>query len=144
MIMSEIKKSRSMLNNEKTAAADINRELEILALVRTRFASERTIMSWMRTSISMYTFGFSISKFFVYLEGQQEGTQFSDGPYKLGVALICVGLLVLVPAIVQHIRRLRKAKELGMPTISISRLSPAVGVATALFVIGIVTLFTLV
>jgi len=143
-MMSEIEKSKSMLKNEETAAAKVKNELEILALVRTRFASERTIMSWMRTSISMYTFGFSISKFFVYLEGQQEGTQFSDGPYKLGIALICVGLLVLVPAVVQHMRRLRRAKELGMPTIPISRLSPATGVAIALFVIGIVTLFTLV
>jgi putative membrane protein len=131
-----------MLKNEKMAANNIQWELEMLALVRTRFAAERTLMSWIRTSVSMYTFGFSISKFFRYLERQQEGTQFSDGPYRLGIALICVGILVLVPAIVQHVQRIHRAKELGMSTIS--GLSPTTGAAMVLFVIGIATLFALV
>jgi putative membrane protein len=99
-------------------------------------------MAWMRTSVSLFTFGFSISKFFDFMEGQQEGAQFSEGPHRLGVALICIGLLVIVPAVVQHVRRLRRAKELGLPTIS--RFSIPIGAATALFVIGVATMIGIV
>jgi len=89
MVMSEKEKTQSPLSNEQTGAAKIIRDLEILALVRTRFSSERSLMAWMRTSVSLFTLGFSITKFFDYLEGQQKGTQFSEGPYWLGLALSC-------------------------------------------------------
>ena len=128
---------QSILNNEQTESA-IVRDLEILALVRTRFSSERSLLAWMRTSVSLFTFGFSIITFLDYLQKKQERVQFLEEPYKLGLILICVGILVLVPVVVQHVRRFRRAKELGMPTIS--RFSLPIGVATALFVIGTSTL----
>jgi putative membrane protein len=140
--MSEIEKTPSTLNIEKPATINIIRELELLALVRTRFSSERSLMAWMRTSASLFTFGFSITKFFDYLEQQQAGTQFSEGPHRLGLALICMGLLVLVPVVVQHVQRLRRAKELGMPTIS--KFSLPIGTATAFFVIGTATMIGIV
>ena len=128
---------QSILNNEQTESA-IVRDLEILALVSTRFSSERSLLAWMRTSVSLFTFGFSIITFLDYLQKKQERVQFLEEPYKLGLILICVGILVLVPVVVQHVRRVRRAKELGMPTIS--RFSLPIGVATALFVIGTATL----
>ena len=45
------------------------------ALVRTALSSEQTLMSWVRTSLSLFTFGFSIAQFFCYLEQQQEDGQ---------------------------------------------------------------------
>ena len=128
---------QSILNNEQTESA-IVRDLEILALVRTRFSSERSLLAWMRTSVSLFTFGFSIITFLDYLQKKQERVQFLEEPYKLGLILICVGILVLVPVVVQHVRRVRRAKELGMPTMS--RFSLPIGAATALFVIGTATL----
>ena len=35
-----------------------------LAIVRTRAAFERTMMAWIRTAVSLITFGFTIYKFF--------------------------------------------------------------------------------
>lgn len=142
MGMSGNENPQSTLNNEEKAENSIIGQLEILALVRTKFSSERSLMAWMRTSVSLFTFGFSITKFFAYLEEEQAGTQFSEGPHQLGFALICIGILVLVPAVVQHVRRLRRAKELGMPTIS--KFSLPICSATALFVIGIVALIGIV
>lgn len=139
--MSEIEKSQMPLNNQQKEAAKIIRDLEILAIVRTRFSSERSLMAWIRTSVSLFTFGFSITQFFSYLENQQKGTQFSEGPYLLGQALILLGILSLVPAVIQHVRRLKRAKELGIPMGMpiISRFSLPIWATVALLVIGFTT-----
>ena len=142
MAKSENKKPQATLNNEQTEAAKILRYLEILAIVRTRFSSERSLMASMRTSVSLFTLGFSITKFFNYLENQQAGTQLSDGPYLLGLVLICLGILSLVPVVIQHARRLKRAKELGIPIGMpiISRFSLPISATLALLVIGFTTL----
>ena len=135
-------KPQSILNNEQTEWAKIIRDLEILAMVRTKFSSERSLLAWMRTSVSLFTFGFAIIQFVDYLGKRQKDVQFLEEPYWLGLILICVGILVLVPAVVQHVRRVQRAKELGMPTIS--GFSLPIGAAIVLFVIGIVTLIGIV
>jgi len=142
IVMKKKDHSQSILNNEQTESANIIRDLEILAMVRTKFSSERSLLAWLRTSVSLFTFGFTIIKFIDHLGKRQKGVQFLEEPYTLGLILICVGILVLVPVVVQHVRRVRRAKELGMPTIS--RFSLPIGAATALFVIGIVTLIGIV
>jgi putative membrane protein len=98
-------------------------------------------MASMRTSVSLFTFGFSITKFFNYLENQQQGTQFSEGPYLLGLALICLGILSLVPAVIQHAGRLKRAKELGIPMGMpiITRFSIPICATVVLLVIGFTT-----
>lgn len=139
--MNEVEKPQLPLSNQQTEAAKIMTDLEILAIVRTRFSSERSLMASMRTSVSLFTFGFSITKFFSYLENQQEGTQFSEGPYLLGLALICLGILSLVPAVIQHAGRLKRAKELGIPIGMpiITRFSLPISATVALLVIGFTT-----
>lgn len=138
--MSEREKPQLALNNENNEAA-IKKALETFAVVRTAFSAERAVLAWMRTSVSFYTFGFSITKFMDYLEQRQEGIQFSDGPRLLGVILICVGILSLVLAVIQHVRRIRRAKELGLPTIS--RFSLPTSAAVALLAIGITSLIAI-
>jgi uncharacterized membrane protein YidH (DUF202 family) len=142
IVMKKKDQPQSIVNNEQTEFAKIIRDLELLAMVRTKFSSERSLLAWMRTSVSLFTFGFTIIQFVDYLGKRQKDVQFLEEPYWLGLILICVGILVLVPAAVQHVRRFRRAKELGMPTIS--GFSLPIGVATALFVIGIVTLIGIV
>lgn len=51
---------------EGAPPAELTRKLSVLALVRTAYSSERVVMAWMRTSVSLYTFGFSITKFMDY------------------------------------------------------------------------------
>jgi len=142
IVMKKKDQPQSFLNNEQTEWAKIIRDLEILAMVRTKFSSERSLLAWMRTSVSLFTFGFAIIQFVDYLGKRQKDVQFLEEPYWLGLILICVGILVLVPAVVQHVRRVQRAKELGMPTIS--GFSLPIGAAIVLFVIGIVTLIGIV
>jgi BASS family bile acid:Na+ symporter len=109
--------------------------LEILALVRTAFSAERSLMAWIRTSVSLYTFGFSLIRFMDYLEATEIGTQLSEGPRLLGLALVCLGILVLLPAAVEHVRRMKKMKTLGLPRIS--KIYLPIIAAIALVLIGL-------
>jgi len=120
-------------------AADGPKDLRLAgALVRTVLSSEQTLMSWVRTSVSLFTFGFSIAKFFQYLSLEQENTEFSAGPRRLGISLICVGLLMLVLAMADHARMIRQMRRQGLPADSGSFLP--LGSAVALFAMGLVAL----
>ena len=138
--MSEKEKPQSRFVNEQTEAAIIE-ELETLAVVRTAHSSERSLMAWMRTSISLFTFGFSITKFIDYLAQRQGTTQFSASLHRLGVALVCMGILGLMFAVVEHAHRIRRAKELGLQ--HIARFSLPIAATVALLVIMLTTLLLL-
>lgn len=125
-------------SKRQTSAAWIMERLGVYALVRTAFSSERSLLSWMRTTASMYSFGFSLIKFLDFLEKQQVKIEFSVGLHRLGIALIIVGILMVGLAAVEHGRRLRKMKELGLPTVH--KLSLPIAIATVLALVGIATL----
>ena len=94
-------------------------------------------MAWMRTSVSLYTFGFSISKFTEYLGQEGQGLKFSGSPRLLGLILIAMGIVAIVLAVIEHVKRIRRMKQLGLPDVSQPH-RPTIA-ALALFVIGIVT-----
>jgi len=137
--MSEKEKSQSTPTKEQAEEVKAPMDLRLRgALVRTAFSSEQTLMSWMRTSVSLLTFGFSISQFFNYLGEHQGGAQFSVGPRRLGLALICAGILALMLSMVEHVHRLRTMQEQGLPRLS-QYLLP-LGTAALLLALGIVAL----
>ena len=72
--------------------------------LRTRLSVERTMMSWVRTAISLIGFGFTIVQFFDRLQ-QMPGTapaRFPDAPRYLGLSLIFCGIMALVISIWQY------------------------------------------
>ena len=76
---------------------------DTLALDRTRLASERTLMAWLRTSLSMISFGFTIYKFLQAFQEQGKLVlQRPNSPRNLGLILISIGTFTLVVACVQH------------------------------------------
>ena len=122
--------------------AEIMERLGVFALVRTAFSSERSLLSWMRTSVSTYSFGFALIKFLDYLEKQDSVIKISSGLRSLGIALICVGILVVLLAVLEHGRRLRKMRQLGLP--KFSRFPTSFCAALALLVVGVAALMTIV
>ena len=128
-------------DDKQTEAARIVQKLGIYALVRTALSSERSLMAWIRTSVSLYTFGFSITKFLEYLEKQQDATGSSTGLYRLGFVIIFIGILGLALAAVGHLQRLKKMKRLGLPTVSL--ISLPVVATTALVLIGVAVLISI-
>jgi inner membrane protein YidH len=66
--------------------------------LRTRLSVERTLMSWVRTSVALIGFGFTIVQFFERLPALS-GTApaiLPEAPRYLGLALIGAGVLALV------------------------------------------------
>jgi putative membrane protein len=90
-------------------------ELERLATIRTAYSSGRALKSWMRTAVSLYTFGFAVAKFFDYVALEQGGLQYSDGPRWLGLALVVAGIVSLALAVAQYLSRLATMSDLGLP-----------------------------
>jgi len=97
-------------------------------------------MAWIRTSLSMISFGFTIFKFFEYL-GESPGVfGVRQGPLNLGRAMVLLGVLLLVPAIVQHWQFLR-----GLSARAQRRFPPSLALVTAglIQLIGIAALLSL-
>lgn len=68
------------------------------AWLRTRLSVERTLMSWVRTSVSLIGFGFTIVQFFNHLQALPGAhpARFPDAPRYLGLSLIFCGVAGLV------------------------------------------------
>src|SRR5881394_3549578 len=90
----------------------------LLALRRNFLAAERTLMAWIRTSISMIAFGFTSAKLFQSLAA--EG-RFVKGPagnvwtsQGVGIALMATGTTALIAAVVEHRREVAQLRADGM------------------------------
>jgi putative membrane protein len=65
--------------------------------LRTRMALETTMMAWVRTSVSLIAFGFTIVQFFERMATSPTAKPpyFPDAPHYLGLALIFCGVMGL-------------------------------------------------
>jgi putative membrane protein len=120
--------------------------------LRTRLSVERTMMSWLRTAVSLIGFGFAIVQFFGRLQ-QMSGAlpaNLPTAPKYLGLALISCGVLAVLISIWQYwwtVRYLRSgpfapiAGMEGMPSSIVALQSPVVAVAILLVCIGLFAFF---
>lgn len=118
--------------------------------LRTRLSLERTMMSWVRTAISLIGFGFTIVQFFERLQ-QTPGIAapfFPEAPRYLGLSLIVCGVAALVISIWQYewgLRYLWAGEFAGIAGASRGGLqTPLLAVAIALGVIGTLAFFAVV
>ena len=112
----------------------------------TRLAVERTFLAWIRTSISLIGFGFTIVQFFRHLQTLEPGaTRLRPGaPRDLGLMLIAAGLGSLVVATLQYRQGLRYLWSPQFQSIAgmdaTQHRTPAMFAAVVLMFIGIAAL----
>jgi putative membrane protein len=109
-----------------------------LALSRTLLAHDRTLMAWIRTSTSMISFGFTIYKFFQFLQGDKptENVHRLLGPRGVALVMILIGVSGLVLATIDYRRQIavlrRDYQAYGAVHVSI-----ALAVATMIAGLGV-------
>jgi putative membrane protein len=111
--------------------------------LRTRLSVERTLMSWVRTSVSLIGFGFTIVQFFERL-ASMEGVEIArrpQAPRYLGLALIAAGVLGLIVTIWQYrwlLRYLFSGDFASVAGAAETRLqTPLIAIAILLLAIGL-------
>ena len=74
-----------------------------LAMDRTRLAAERSLMAWVRTSLSMIAFGFTLFKFLEAMHAQSPvPVARPDAPRNVGLLLVGIGTFAVVVATIQY------------------------------------------
>jgi len=80
-----------------------------------RFSLERTLLSWIRTSIALMGLGFVLARFSPAFNGVESVTQEGDLSMWIGVSLILLGIFVNIAANVafhKNIKRLHSGEPL--------------------------------
>lgn len=103
-------------------------------------AADRTLMAWVRTSLSMLSFGFTIYKF-LEAAAKGEGLERPDSPQRVGLFLCAMGVASMVLGVVSYWSTLKdlqrtEAFRLGRPTLLISLIMTIAGVAMFLAIAG--------
>jgi putative membrane protein len=104
-------KGKGLPMNEQPQPKSITNEL---AKERSRQAADRTLMAWVRTSLSLIGFGFGIASFRdILLEASlvRNPQQYPNAILVFGLSFIALGVLGLLAATIQHWRILQHLKR---------------------------------
>jgi putative membrane protein len=107
-----------------------------LAMDRNYMAAERTLMAWIRTALSMISFGFTIGKLGQVVRSIEVKSLLGHtrmmGVESIAYFLVILGTLALLMATIQHRVRLHQLYEMGLHR----QVSTSFVVAVLLIVVG--------
>lgn len=109
-----------------------------LAKERNRAAAERTLMAWIRTSLSLISFGFGIDTIVTAIRSLQVVNDLNPVRFSrvLGLAFIALGTYALIMAAIEHRQELQRIQR-QVDYIYMPRRSLGLTVAILLVLIGI-------
>lgn len=123
-----------MANFIKTALASRPPALPSdLGELRTIMAADRTLMAWVRTSLSMLSFGFTIYKFLQDVVSKA-AARHPDSPQQVGLFLVGMGVAAIVLGTISYwatLKDLQKTEHfrVGRPVLLMALLMSIAGVA---------------
>jgi putative membrane protein len=122
-----------MTESEILSSNELAQERTDLALSRNLMAADRTLMAWVRTSLSLDSFGFTIYK--VLVAFQQGGGELPQGhtPRNIGLFLTGLGTVAMLMGTVEYwqsLKELRKIKDfrLTRPSLLMALIMSVMGV----------------
>ena len=111
-----------------------------LAKQRNRDAAERTLMAWIRTCLSLISFGFGLDKIIAAIDraAASGDVQAQRGVQLVAAGFVLTGVLAMVGATIQYRRELRRLHHNDY----VYRDKPELAAATAVLItlIGVVAL----
>jgi putative membrane protein len=128
--------------NEPTKPTKTNNDLAEdrteLAKYRSRAAADRTLMAWIRTSLSLISFGFGIPTIVKAIEETQVGQKINPVSFSviIGLSFIGIGMFSLGLALKEH-RQILKLIQSDRYIYDSSKTTETI--AIALFGIGIIS-----
>jgi putative membrane protein len=94
--------SRTDIATETSGPAKVPMDLGVS---RTLLAADRTLMAWIRTGLSMLSFGFTIYKFLLYVkESVSAGVVRAPGPRRFAIFLIGLGTASVIFGLIDYYR----------------------------------------
>ena len=109
-----------------------------LARQRNRDAAERTLMAWIRTCLSLISFGFGLDKIVGAIDQATGDPGPRPGVIAVALAFVFTGILAMAGAIVQHTRELRRLSREDYVYVESPRIAAAT--ATLIALIGLLAM----
>lgn len=105
-----------------------------LGEIRTILAADRTLMAWIRTSLSMLSFGFTIYKFLQTI-ASNGNMEHPNSPQQVGLFLTGLGVAAVVLGTISYwvtLRDLQKVEKfrIGRPVLLMALVMSVAGVAS--------------
>ena len=119
---------------------------------RVYFAEQRTFLAWIRTGLALMGFGFVVARFGLFMReltfrnsGLPQASSHTTGPSVwLGTALVIVGVIVNLSAVMTHIRQVRQlrtgewiAGRISKTAVTLALLLSAAGIGLAIYLIWV-------
>jgi putative membrane protein len=103
-----------------------------LAIERTLMAADRSLMAWVRTALSMISFGFTIYKVLEAMQQQGGMAAASQSPRNMGLFLTGLGTMAMVMGTIEYWLRLKamqrdKSLRLMQPSFVMALIMSATG-----------------
>jgi putative membrane protein len=107
-----------------------------MAFGRTVMAADRSLMAWIRTGLSMISFGFTIYKVLDGFKGSA-AAQLTHSPRTVGLLLTGLGTMAVVMGTIEYFQRRREV----LPHYPVKLWRPSFTMAVIMSVIGLALFF---